>query len=129
MGAIMGKDGSVSIAAAVVGYIDSWSITAGIGNAEVTSFGDPVRSYNYGIKEWSGSFSGTFDPGDAQQITLMAQATTAAFATVALRFNTTSPGYWGGTAYIKGYSPASRVGDKVSVTYSFQGTGNLAWTS
>jgi hypothetical protein len=129
MAAIVGKDGSVSIGANVIGYIDSYTLNAGVGNAEVTAFGDPMRNYAYTIKEWSGSAAGTLSMADAQQISLLAQCSTATMATVALRFNTTTPQYWGGTAYVKSYSAASRVADKVSVSFTFQGTGNLTFTS
>lgn len=133
MGAMMGKDGFVSIGASVVGQIDSWSVNAGIGNPEITSYGDPARNYGYSIKEWSGSFSGTLGLADAQQITLLTNATTAANTTaaaVALRLNVTTGGsYWGGYAYVTGYTAGSRVGDKVSISFPFQGTGNLAYTS
>jgi hypothetical protein len=129
MAAIMGKDGSVSIAAAVVGSIDSYTLNIGVGSADVTAFGDAMRNNVTTIKEWSGSLSGTLNLADAQQITLLGQASTAAFATVGLRFNTTTPQYWGGTAYIKSYNAGSRVADKVSVSFSFQGTGNLTFTS
>jgi hypothetical protein len=130
MAALMGKDGSISIGANVVGYMDTWSLNANVGNADITAYGDPVRNYAYTIKEWSGSCAGTLALADAQQITLLAQASTAAFATVALRFNvTTGPTYWGGTAYVKGYNVGSDVGNKVSLSFNFQGTGNLTLTT
>jgi hypothetical protein len=130
MAALMGKDGFISIAASVVGTIDTWSLNASVGTAEITAYGDPARNYEETIKEWSGTLSGTLNIADAQQLTLLQQASTAAFATVGLRFNVTTGGsYWAGSAYMKGYSANSKVADKVSISFPFQGTGNLAYTS
>jgi hypothetical protein len=130
MAALMGKDGFISIGANSIGYIDTWNVTAAIGSAEVTAYGDPIRNYAYGIKEWSGNLSGTLSLSDAQQVTVLAQASTATLATVALRMNATTGGsYWGGNAYIKSATITSKVDDKVSVSVAFQGTGNLAYTS
>jgi hypothetical protein len=131
MAAEMGKDGSIAIGANVIGLIDSWSLTASIGNSEITQYGDPMRNYQTTIKEWSGQASGTLSLADAQQISLLANATTAANTTaaaVALQF-VTAVGHWGGYAYVKGYTANSKVTDKVSISFPFQGTGNLAYTS
>jgi predicted secreted protein len=128
MAALMGKDGLISIGANTIGYIDSWSLTAGLGSAEITQYGDPMRNYQTTIKEWSGSLSGTLSLSDAQQISLLQQASTAALASVSLKF-VTAVGSWAGSAYVKGYTVNSKVSDKVSVSFPFQGTGALAYTS
>jgi hypothetical protein len=133
MAALMGKDGGFVVGTTgFTGAIDSWSLNIGIGNAEISAYGDPARNFGYTIKEWSGNAAGTLNRSDTQQNDLLAQATTATPATVALRLCGTtvfSSGYWGGTAYIKGYNAGSDVAGKVSVTFDFQGTGNLAYST
>jgi hypothetical protein len=131
MAALIGKDGSINIGANVIGYIDSWQLNPTVGTAEITSYGDSAGAHAYVIKDWTATASGTLDKTNAQQITLTNQVESAAAAVVALRFVTTTGAgsYWGGNAYVKTAAIASQVGSKVNVNFSFQGSGNLTYTS
>jgi hypothetical protein len=132
MAALMGKDGSMKIGTSVVGSIDSWTLNPQTNTAEVTAYGDKDRQYVYTIKQWAGTASGTLDLADAQQLTLTDQFDSAhTLASADLRFYTStelSP-YWKGTAYMQGLSVNSAVGDKVSISFNFQGDGNLTYTT
>lgn len=132
MAALMGKDGSLKIGANTIGYLDSWTLNPDIGTAEVSAYGDKDRQYTYTIKGWSGSGSGTLDMADAQQLTLADQFDSAhTLAVAALRFYTSTGAfpYWGGNAYMTGMTVNSSVGDKVSVSFNFTGTGDLSYTT
>jgi hypothetical protein len=132
MAALMGKDGSVKIGAATVGYLDSWTLNPDVGTAEVSAYGDKDRQYVYTVKGWAGTASGTLDMADAQQLTLADQFDSAhTLAVAALRFYTSTGSfpYWGGNAYMTGMTVNSAVGDKVSVSFNFTGTGDLSYTT
>ncbi|MFA5376865.1 MAG: hypothetical protein WC455_14035 [Dehalococcoidia bacterium] len=131
MAAIVGKDGSIRIGANVIGYIDTWSLSPVNGTAEITAFGESARQYTYTLKDWTCNASGSLDKTDAQQITLSQQTEAATLAVVALRLCVSATGnsYWGGNAYVKSMAVNSSVGDKVSITFDFQGTGNLTFTT
>jgi predicted secreted protein len=132
MAALIGKDGSLRIGTNVIGAIDTWSLNLSQGSAEITALSteaNTFRNYVQTIKEWSGSASGTLDLADSQQLTVEQSATTGTFAVAALRFYTTLAAYWAGNAYITGITVNSRVDDKVSLSFNFQGTGAIAYTS
>lgn len=132
MAAIMGKDGSFRVGANVVGSIDAFTLDMNIGSAEVTQMStetNTFRNYIQTIKDWSGTASGTLDLADAQQLALEGVATTAALASSTMRFYTGGASYWAGTALLTGMTVNSQVADKVSVSFAFQGTSALAYTS
>lgn len=128
MGAILGKDGSVKVGAAEVGFIDSWSLTPAINTAEVTAYGDETKVNVQTLKEWSAEISGTLDTIDAQQSALLDQFEDGTLAAVVLNLYTGSATYWSGSAVLTGGGIQSTVGDKVSVSYSFACAGDLSYT-
>jgi len=128
MGAIIGKDGSVKVGAAAVGFIDSWSLTPTINTAEVTAYGDETKVNVQTLKEWSAEISGTLDKVDAQQAALLDQFEDGTLGAVVLNLYTGSATYWSGSAVLTGGGITSTVGDKVSVSYSFQCAGALSYT-
>lgn len=131
-GPYAGKDGQVSIGAAVVAFMDTWSLTAGIGTAEVTAFGDNSKAFGQTIREWSGNFAGTMDRTDTDQADLMDQYEDGTLASVSLRMYvntaTTETLYWLGSAKMSGMTVNSAIADKVSVSFEYQGSGDLSWT-
>lgn len=132
MAAIMGKDGSFRVGAVVTGSIDSYTLNMNIGSAEITqmsSEANTFRNYAQTIKDWSGTASGTLDLADANQLALEGIATTGTLASSTMRFYTSLTSYWAGTAFLTGMTVNSQVGDKVSVSFNFQGTSALAYTS
>jgi len=129
MAAAMGKDGFISIDGTTTkpAYIDSWSLNPAIGTAEVTAYGDSAKAFISTIREWTVTCGGTLDKSDAKQDAALDQfASTASSTSWTLRlYDSTS--YWTGSAYLTGATINSQVGDKVSVTYNFQGTGDLSY--
>lgn len=129
MAAAMGKDGFISLDGTTTkpAYVDSWALTGGIGTAEVTAYGDSAKAFVPTIREWSVTCAGALDRSDAKQLAVLNDfESTASSTTMTLRlYDSTS--YWEGTGLITGETINSAVGDKVSFTFNFQGTGNLSY--
>lgn len=126
-----GKDGWVSVQGSSERptYIDSWSINAGVGTAEITGFGENSKAFAHTIREWSGSISGTFDGSDTHQATIRNIFTTTSQASVSCRFYLTSTESFRGTAFPTNYSVNSSLGDKVSWSCDLQGSSNLTFST
>jgi hypothetical protein len=129
MAAYMGKDGYVTAAGSTVAYIDSWSLNASVGTAEITGYGNSAKAYTHTIRDASVSFTGTMDRSDAEQATLMDQFEDATLADVAIRLYVLPATYWSGNVRLTGMTVNSAVGDKVSITWNGSINGALAYTS
>ena len=130
MAATMGKDGFISIdgTTGAVAYIDSWSLSPSIDTAEVTAFGNTSKAYVSTLRGWTVTASGTLDRSDStgQLVILNDFESTATSTTLSLwLYDSTS--HWQGEAYVTGQTVNSQVGDKVTVSWTFQGTGNLSY--
>lgn len=129
MAARMGKDGFISLAGSTVaaGYIDSWSLSPEIGTAEITAYGNTSRAYMSTIRGWSVTCAGTLDRADAGQLAVLQKfESTAASTSFAVRlYDSTS--YWLGSVLVTSAQIGSAVGDKVSVSFNLQGTGDLSY--
>lgn len=129
MAAYMGKDGYVTVGGSTVAYIDSWTLNANIGTADITGFGNSARAYTHTIRDATISITGTMDRSDAEQATLMDQFEDATLADVAFRLYVLPATYWSGNARLTGMTVNSAVGDKVSVTWNGVVNGSLSYTS
>lgn len=129
MAAYMGKDGYVTAAGSTVAYIDSWTLNANIGTADVTGFGGTARAYVHTIRDATVSITGTMDRSDAEQATLMDQFEDATLADVAVRLYVLPATYWSGNVRVTGMTVNSAVGDKVSLTFNGNINGALSYTS
>jgi hypothetical protein len=128
MAAYAGRDGYVTVGGSTVAYIDSWTMNATIGTADITAFGGTARSYEQTLRDVTVSITGTMDRSDAEQATLMDQFEDAALADVAVRLYTQSANYWSGNVRLTGMTVNSAVGDKVSITWNGAVNGVLAYT-
>lgn len=129
MAATVGKDGKVNIGAATVAYMDTWALTPGIGTAEITGYGDSSKAFDSTLREWTVNFSGTLDRSDTDQADLMDQFEDGTLASIAIRCYTAAASYWSGNVKLTGQTVNSAVGDKVSISWTGQGTSDLSFTS
>jgi len=129
MAATAGKDGKVGIGTADIAYMDSWSLNPSIGTAEITAFGDSAKAFGSTLREWTVNFSGTLDRSDTDQADLMDQFEDGTLADIAIRCYTAAASYWSGNVRLTGQTVNSQVGDKVSISWTGQGNGALAYTS
>lgn len=132
MAAAMGKDGFVAVGGntTAVTYVDSWSISPSIGTAEVTYYGLSSKAFISTLREWTATVSGTFDRSSTDQTYVMDDFTSTGTSTsFELRLYDRTTCYFSGSVLPTGSQVNSQVGDKVNFTWTFQGTGDLAYTT
>lgn len=125
MSVLAGKDGSVKLGSDKIGYIDNYSLSIEQGTAEVSEFEDQWRSYIGTGKGFSGSFSGTFDYGDTNGQKAIIDDLIGNGGTVSLEFKTSLGLVLVGTAEISNGSIGGSHGDKITVSFNFQGNGGF----
>lgn len=131
MAAVMGKDGHVAVGnTSALTYIDAWTLTPAIGTADVTYYGLSSKAFISTLREWTVSVSGTLDLSDTGQADVMDDfSSTASSTTITVYLFDRTTCYYSGTALLTGASVNSQVADKVTYTWNFQGTGDLAYTT
>jgi hypothetical protein len=122
-----GSEGLVKIGAATVGELRSYSISETAGTIEDTTLGDSAKTYKAGQTTWSGSCDAFWDEADAGQTAITAAAS------ITLNFypegDTTGDTYASGTALVTEISTSSSIDGMVEVSFSFQGSGALTWST
>lgn len=125
--AIAGYGGGVYLDSTKVAEIANWSLDMSADDIDITSFdSEGWRERMQGIKEWSGSFEGNFDPTDsAGQAALINAWLSGEEVTLELQVNSTVK--FSGDALVTP-SIETPVDDKASFSCDFQGTGALTPT-
>ncbi|MBW2672581.1 MAG: hypothetical protein JRD89_04080 [Deltaproteobacteria bacterium] len=125
--AIAGMGGSVYLDTNKVAEIKSWSLDLGADDIETTSFDSAGwKEYLAGLKEWSGSFEGNFEPTDTTgQVALINAWVNGTSVTLDLKIDATKK--FSGSAFVKP-SIEMPVDDKGGFSCDFQGTGQLTVT-
>ena len=125
--AIAGKGGKLSIGAEKVSSIESWSLDLGLDTLEITALGDDWKTFISGLKEWSASAEGSFlIHTDTNGQTALQNAYLNG-TEVNLRLYLNATNYYSGNAFISGLSVEDPVDDKISVSFEFQGSGELTY--
>ena len=126
MSVLAGKDGSIRVGSNKIGYIDNFSLSIEQGTSETSQFEDQWREFVGTAKGWSGSFSGTFDYGDTDGQKAIVDDLLANGGEVVLQFKTSMGLVLVGTADISNGSIGGSHGDKINVSFNFQGTGGFS---
>ena len=128
---IAGFDGELKIGSTVIGYIDTWSLSITQGTAEVSQIGTRAKAFIPTSTEWSGSLSGTFAYGDTEQKALVDAlvGTTVTAPLDAVFLKAGAEGHFTGKIIPSGASINAAHGDKISISFNFQGTGALTVAS
>lgn len=127
MAVLAGKDGEVDLGSAKIGYIDNFSLSIEAGTSETSQLGDQWKQFIGTAKGWSGSFSGTFDYGDTQQKSIIDNLISAnASTSVTLKLKVSAALTLTGTAWVSNASVGASHGDKITISFNFQGSGALA---
>ena len=133
MAAYVGRNGTISITASSSGnvsYVDSWSLTAGVGTADITAYGNTSKAFAHTIRDASATLTMTMDRTDTDQGTLFDQFEDGTLGAMAVRLYPATTEFWAGQALLTGMTVNSAVCDKVSVSMNVQFTGALSyWTS
>lgn len=126
--AIAGKGGSVSLDANKVAEIENWSLDLEADDLETTSFdSDGKKTYIRGLTGWSGSFEGNFAKDDTNGQNAIFNAWVNGTA-LSFTFKVDDTVSYSGTAFV---TPSIEVpvGDTVTFSCDFQGTGALTRTA
>ena len=126
--ALAGKGGSIYIGANKVAEQGQWSLDLGAETLETTSFdSNGWKEYLAGLKEWSGSSEGNWNMSDTNG-QLAIQNAWLNGTTLAMEFKVSSTQKFAGNVLVTSIGVETPVGDKVSVSFEYQGTGALTPT-
>lgn len=128
MATMAGKDGSFSVGASAVGYIDNWSLTINQGTSEASELGTAAKEFVATSTDWSGNASGSLDPSDAQQKAAITAISGGTGAPLAIEFGVSTTVKFAGNAILTSVQIGAAHGDKVTFSMNFQGTGALTPT-
>lgn len=129
--AIKGHSGSCTAGGSVVGTAKAWSVDISADTADTTKFSDgDWRTSESLLKQWSGSITVIFDAGgDAGEAKLIESLTAGSPVDLVLNTSATGTGAaekYSGSANITSLPVSSEVGSIIEVSFSFQGSGELA---
>lgn len=126
MSVMRGCDGKLTVGSNDVTYIDSFSLNMNIGNAETSQMGSEWKEFIATTKDWSGSASGTLDYADAAQKKFLDDFLANGSAAAVGKFKVASDLTLQGNVNLTNIGINATHGDKVSISFNFQGTGALA---
>lgn len=128
---ILGSEMVILYDSSVLAYATDFDLTVDKNVIEVTTLAsDGWKEFKVDMKEWSVSCSGAVTVTDASGLidydALMYDIKNNDIAiTVAIKPDITSNKYEEGSAYIKSIKETGSVGDKMTFSVEFQGTGSL----
>lgn len=111
-----------------LGEVRSFSIETALGTIDVSTLSTDWKKYLVGQAGWSGSLECFYDPTDAAQADLVAKARAGTICTIAVQPLGVGVGntQLSGTCYMTSMGISGATEDAVGVSFSFQGTGELA---
>jgi len=127
---ISGQGGNVKVGAApsVVGSVDQWKLDIDSDTLEVTNFGSSGwKEYIAGLKEWSGSFDAFWDVANDANGQKVIQDNQFAGSSMAVELDVDGTHNYSGNILIKKSSIDTQVKGVIKISYTFQGTGALAY--
>jgi len=123
MATFVGSGGTVLVGSDVVGEIRSWSVDETMDPIESSTIGDSYRTFEVGMKGWSGSMEVYFDDTDTAQTAMTVDSSiTVSFQ---MEGNTTGDHKLSGTALVTGRSVTASFDGMTEATLTVQGTGAL----
>lgn len=122
---LAGKDGCIKKSGKKIGYIDNFSLSIEQGTAETSEFEDQWKTFIGTAKGFSGSFSGTFDYGDTYGQKAIVDELLDDGGEVALDLKTNMGLVLVCTAEVSNATIGGTHGDKISISFNFQGTGGF----
>lgn len=127
MSAISGSDCQVSVGSAKVDLIGDYSLDFGPAMLDISQFGNDWKDFLAGVREWSGSFNGSLNMTDTNGQTALVTAGLNG-TSVTLKLYVSATNYFSGTAFVSKISVKSSIGGKADVSFSYTGSGTLAYT-
>lgn len=126
MSVLAGKDGAIKVGSSKIGYIDNYNLSIEQGTSETSSFEEQWKTFIGTAKGFSGSFSGTFDYGDTDGQKAIIDGLLGAGGTVSLEFKTSMGLVLACSAEISNGTVGGSHGDKITISFNFQGNGGFA---
>lgn len=126
MAEIHGKGGHVQNGANTIAAIDSWSLSVDSEVADISAYGDDDRRFLAGLRNATGSISGTYHSTDTYQSALVGQfCSTGTIAALTLHLMTSTSTGFTGSAYMTNVSINSDISDKVGFSANVQFSGGV----
>ena len=122
---LAGKDGCIKKSGKKIGYIDNFSLNIEQGTAETSEFEDQWKTFIGTAKGFSGSFSGTFDYGDIYGQKAIVDELLDDGGEVSLDLKTNMGLVLVCMAEVSNATIGGTHGDKISISFNFQGTGGF----
>lgn len=113
-------------------YSDGWQLTVNLEMADTSQVGQSWKEGIPGQGSWSGSFGGSFVPGNTEQKAFfdnLVAATPGTKLTDVKFLLDTSSNAFTGDIYLTSINITGQLGNKVGFTANFQGDGALTLTS
>lgn len=126
MAVMAGKDGEIKLGTNKIGYIDNFSINVNQATLEVSQIGDQWKQFIVGPSDWSGSISGTLDYGDTAQKEVVDNLLTPDGEAFTCEFKVGPALILTGDVHFSSGGITGSHGDKVAISFNFQGTGALS---
>jgi len=127
---ISGVGGNVKVGAApsVVGSVDQWKLDIDSDMLETTNFSsNGWKEFIAGLKEWTGSFDAQWDVANDAQGQKVIQDNQFAGSSMAVELDVDGTNNYSGNILIKKSSIDTQVKGVIKISYTFQGTGALAY--
>ena len=119
-----GSNGRVVVGSSPVANVTSWDLTVEADELDATSMGYAWKQTITGMRGWSGSIDAQWDLTDNAQLALFNALTGATPVTLLLYIDATKR--FTGQAYITSAATTEDVGDIVTISFDFTGTGTLS---
>jgi hypothetical protein len=132
MAAVTGKAGTILYDGGAVATINSWSLDIDTNMHDITSFSTDAtawRSFVDGLSGYTGSIDGIFDSASTGQKDLFTNTITPTTAAIILEMDQTAGGKFTGGCFLESLSVGVDIDSPVDVSWSFQGTGALTYTT
>ncbi len=112
----------------VLGEVRSFSIETALGTIDASTLATDWKKYLVGQAGWSGSLECFYDPTNTAQADLVSKARAGTICTIAVQPLGIGVGktQLSGTCYMTSMGISGATEDAVGVSFSFQGTGELA---
>ena len=126
--AIVGHEGSVSVASGSMGNAKAWSLDVTQETVDTTDFDSSGwKESTATLNSWSGSITAIFDASGTAEGALQTGLTGGSSVTLSMQLGGGAGTYdvYSGSAIITGQSITNDVNGIVEATFSFEGTGAL----
>jgi hypothetical protein len=128
----MGRNASIKLDSGIntVQDLYDWKIELSSTPIEQPVFGDTWgKTHGLGVNKWSGSFDGIFSADDTTGQVALRAAQIAGTMVSGVRFYLDTTTYYSGDLYITNHGPATSPEEVAKLTYTFNGTGELSFTT